>query len=250
MNILLCGCMGHMGHAVTAAANAAKDTVVAGIDRMPGDGTFPVYPTAADCPDTVDADAIVDFSNPSAFDGVLAYALAKRLPLVVATTGLSPAQTDAIRAAAQTIPVFFSSNMSLGVALLAALTKKAAAVLGDSFDIEILEMHHNRKLDAPSGTALMLADAAKEGLAYEPTYVYDRHERRQKRDPHEIGIASLRGGTVVGEHQVILAGEDETITLSHRAQSRGIFAVGALRAAHFLTEQPAGLYTMDDLLSV
>ena len=139
--------------------------------------------------------------------------------------------------------------MSLGVAVLSALTKKAAAVLGDLCDIEIVEMHHNQKLDAPSGTALMLADAAKAGLDYEPVYTYDRHTRRQKRDKKEIGIASLRGGTVVGEHSVLFAGTDEVVTLSHSAQSRSVFAGGALTAAAFLQGKPAGLYSMEDILT-
>ena len=145
--------------------------------------------------------------------------------------------------------MFFSSNMSLGVAVLSALTKKAAAVLGDTFDIEIVEMHHNQKLDAPSGTALMLADAAKAGLSYEPEYTYDRHTRRQKRQKQEIGIASLRGGTVVGEHSVYFAGEQEVITLSHSAGSRSVFASGAVTAAAFIVGKAPKMYSMEDILA-
>lgn len=192
---------------------------------------------------------LIAFSNPSLLAEELAYATAHRLPAVIATTGLDEAQQAALHTAAAAIPVFYSGNMSVGVALLSALTRKAAAVLGTAFDVEILEMHHNQKLDAPSGTALMLAQAARDGLPYEPEYVYDRHSRRQKRAPQEIGISSIRGGSIVGEHQVIFAGDEETVILTHRAQSRGIFAVGALRAAAFLQQQPAGLYTMDDLLA-
>ena len=247
LQILLCGCMGRMGHAVTQAAAQQLDAViVAGVDAHPGDAPFPVYRTPGDCREPVNV--IIDFSHPAALADELAYAVAHRLPLVLATTGLNDSQLAAVREAAQQIPVFSSGNMSLGVAVLAALTKKAAAVLGDSFDIEIVEMHHNQKLDAPSGTAMMLAEAARSGLRHPVQYIYDRHERRQKRSPEEIGIASVRGGNIVGEHQVIFAGGDEVVTLTHRAQSRGIFADGALHAARFLLTQPAGLYTMDNLL--
>lgn len=248
MRILLLGCNGRMGQAVTALAAKTEDcSVVAGVDRQTAGEPYPVYARPADCREA--ADVIVDFSHPSLVTEGLRYAVDHRLPAVIATTGLDDSQQAAIRAAARTVPVFFSSNMSFGVALLAALTKKAAAVLGDSFDIEILEMHHNRKLDAPSGTALMLADAAKAGLTYTPEYVYDRHDRRQPRDAREIGISAVRGGNIVGEHQVIFAGEDELIQLTHRAQSRGVFAAGALRAAQFLMGKAPGLYTMEDLLN-
>ena len=247
MDIILCGCGGHMGRAVAEAAAAAGHRIVAGVDRCTdGSFPFPVYPTAEAA--TEKADVRIDFSHPSALHGVLAAATDRGLPAVIATTGLDDAQIAAIRETATKIPVFFSSNMSVGVAVLAALTKKAAAVLGGDFDIELVEMHHNRKLDAPSGTALMLADAARQGLAHPVEYVYDRHDRRQKRAPEEIGISSVRGGNIIGEHQVIFAGGDEVLTLTHRAQSRSIFAAGALRAAAFLLEQPAGLYTMDALV--
>lgn len=247
MDIILCGCGGHMGRAVAEAAAAAGHRIVAGVDRCTdGSFPFPVYPTAEAA--TEKADVLIDFSHPSALHGVLAAATDRGLPAVIATTGLDDAQIAAIRETATKIPVFFSSNMSVGVAVLAALTKKAAAVLGGDFDIELVEMHHNRKLDAPSGTALMLADAARQGLAHPVEYVYDRHDRRQKRAPEEIGISSVRGGNIIGEHQVIFAGGDEVLTLTHRAQSRSIFAAGALRAAAFLLEQPAGLYTMDALV--
>jgi len=190
----------------------------------------------------------VDFSNPDALAAELAYVTAHNLPLVLCTTGLSEDQLAAVSEAAKTVPVFHSSNMSLGVAVLSALTQKAAAVLGDTFDIEVVEMHHNQKVDAPSGTALMLADAAAAGLSYEPRYTYDRHTRREKRGKQEIGIASLRGGTVVGEHSVYFAGEQEIITLSHSAGSRSVFAAGALTAAAFLQGKGAGLYTMEDII--
>ena len=216
------------------------------MDVAVGEATFPVYTDWADCPA---ADAVIDFSNPAALEAELNYVTAHNLPLVLCTTGLSGHQMAAVNQAAEVVPIFFSSNMSLGVAVLSALTKKAAAVLGDTFDIEIVEMHHNQKLDAPSGTALMLADAAKAGLSYEPEYTYDRHSRRQKRDKKEIGIASLRGGTVVGEHSVYFAGEQEVITLSHSAGSRSVFAGGALTAADFIVGKPAGMYSMEDILN-
>ena len=245
MKLILNGCLGRMGRAVTELAAARGHEVVAGIDVAAGAAAYPVFSDWASVPA---ADAVVDFSNPAALAAELEYATAHGLPLVLCTTGLSAEQMAAVQDAATRIPVFFSSNMSLGVAVLSALTKKAAAVLGDTFDIEIVEMHHNQKLDAPSGTALMLADAAKAGLSFEPEYTYDRHTRRQKRDKKEIGIAALRGGTVVGEHSVYFAGEQEVITLSHSAGSRSVFAAGALTAAAFLQGKPAGMYSMEDII--
>ena len=245
MKLILNGCLGRMGRAVTELAAARGHEVVAGIDVAAGSAAYPVLTDWSAVPA---ADAVVDFSNPAALAAELEYATAHGLPLVLCTTGLSAEQMAAVQDAATRIPVFFSSNMSLGVAVLSALTKKAAAVLGDTFDIEIVEMHHNQKLDAPSGTALMLADAAKAGLSVEPEYTYDRHTRRQKRDKKEIGIAALRGGTVVGEHSVYFAGEQEVITLSHSAGSRSVFAAGALTAAAFLQGKPAGLYSMEDII--
>ncbi len=245
MKLILNGCLGRMGRAVTELAIARDHQVVAGVDVATGESAYPVQPDWADMPS---ADAVIDFSNPGALAAELEYVTAHNLPLVLCTTGLSEEQMAAVHKAAETVPVFMSSNMSLGVAVLSALTKKAAAILGDSFDIEIVEMHHNQKLDAPSGTALMLADAAKAGLSYDPVYTYDRHTRRQKRDKKEIGIAALRGGTVVGEHSVYFAGEQEVVTLSHSAGSRSVFASGALTAARFLMGKPAGMYSMEDII--
>ena len=246
MKILLNGALGRMGRAVAALAAERGHEIVAGVDVAVGEAAFPVYTDWANCPA---ADAVIDFSNPSALEAELAYVTAHNLPLVLCTTGLSADQLDSVSKAAKQVPIFFSSNMSLGVAVLSALTKKAAAVLGDTFDIEIVEMHHNQKLDAPSGTALMLADAAKAGLSYEPAYTYDRHTRRQKRQKQEIGIASLRGGTVVGEHSVYFAGEQEVITLSHSAGSRSVFASGALTAAAFIIGKEPKMYSMEDILA-
>ncbi len=229
---------------------AEKDgmQVVAGLDIADKvDGAYPVYadPVAV----KEQADVIIDFSNPAALSKTIALAKARKIPAVIATTGLSAEQIEEVNALAAEVPVFFSANMSLGVNLLSELVKKAAAVLGNDFDIEIVEKHHNQKVDAPSGTALMLADAAKEGLAYEPTYVYERHSVRKKREKTEIGISAVRAGTIVGEHEVIFGGRDEVITLSHLAMSKEIFATGAINAAAFLIGKPAGVYSMKDMLA-
>ena len=245
MKLILNGCLGRMGRAVAALAADRGGEIVAGVDVAAGEAGFPVYADWASLPA---ADVVIDFSNPAALQAELDYVTAHNLPLILCTTGLSAEQIAAVNKAAEIVPIFFSSNMSLGVAVLSALTKKAAAVLGDTFDIEIVEMHHNQKLDAPSGTALMLVDAAKAGLNYEPEYTYDRHTRRQKRQKQEIGIASLRGGTVVGEHSVYFAGEQEVLTLSHSAGSRSVFASGALTAAAFIVGKAPGMYSMEDIL--
>lgn len=247
MKIILSGCNGKMGQ-VIARTVAERDgcEIVAGLDRVADStGAFPVFATAdIDIP----ADIIIDFSHPAMLQTVLTLAEGRHLPAIIATTGLSDEQLAAVRALSEKVPVFFSANMSIGVNLLSALVEKAARVLGNDFDIEIVEKHHNQKVDAPSGTALMLADAAKAGLSFEPHYVYDRHSMRQKREKTEIGISSVRAGTIVGEHEVIFGGRDEVITLSHLAMSKEIFAVGALNAAAFLVGKPAGLYSMKDMI--
>lgn len=246
--VLLCGCNGKMGRVITSCIATRCDcTIVAGFDiNTEMHGGFPVYANPANC--NLDADVIIDFSHPSSLAGVLAYAKSKKIPAVIATTGLSDEQIASVKAAAEEIPVFFSANMSLGVSLVMELARKAASVLGNDFDIEILEKHHNQKLDAPSGTALMLANAISEGLDYTPEYVYERHSVRKKRDKKEIGISAIRGGTIVGEHDVIFAGRDEIVTISHSAMSKEIFAVGAINAALFLTTQRPGYYCMSDLV--
>ncbi len=246
--IILSGCNGKMGKNITQCVAQRDDSkIVAGFDINTEASAYPVYADPAQC--NIEADVIIDFSHPAMLDGILAYAKAHKLPIVIATTGLSDAQSQAIRAAASEIAVFSSANMSLGISLLAELAKKAASVLGTSFDVEIIEKHHNQKIDAPSGTALMLADAVKDGLPYAPEYVFDRHAVRQKRDAHEIGFSSIRGGTIVGEHDVLFAGHDECITLSHTATSKSVFATGAINAAAFLVGKPAGYYTMKDLVA-
>ncbi len=249
VRLILSGCNGHMGRAVANLCDADPELeVAAGIDVLgqPG-GQFPVYSSPAACP--VPGDVLVDFSHPSALDALLEFCLERSMPAVLATTGYSEQQLGQIGRAAGRIPVFRSANFSLGVNRLRGLVRPAAAALGEGYDVEIVERHHRRKVDAPSGTALMLAAAAAQALPQQPEYVYDRHSVRQARQPREIGISSVRGGTIVGDHTVIFAGPDEVIELSHHAASREIFAAGAVRAAKFLAraDRP-GLYDMSSLL--
>ena len=247
-NIILSGANGRMGRAISEKAEKSDAVkIAAGIDiNNFCENPYPVFTDIEKC--DVGADVIVDFSHPSAFAGVLAFAKRRRLPLIVATTGLSDSQKEELFAAKSEIPVFYSANMSLGINLLINLCKKTAAVLDGKFDIEIVEKHHRTKLDAPSGTALALADGISEVLKNSPEYVYDRHSVRRVRSRDEIGIHSVRGGSIVGEHEVIFAGADEIISLSHSALSRDVFAEGALAAAEFMKGKPAGLYSMNELI--
>ena len=232
-------------------ANAAKENgnfqIVAGVDKVNIGQPYPIFSKFSDI--NVPADIIIDFSHPSLLDSMLEFALSKNIPLVIATTGYNDAQTKKIKDAAKKIPVFFTFNFSLGVNLICLLAKKAAQVLGDGFDIEIIEKHHNQKIDAPSGTAIMLGNAINSVFDDKMSYEYDRHSKRSKRTKNEIGMHSIRGGTIVGEHDVIFAGHDEVITVSHSAQSKEVFAVGAVRAAKFLFQKEAGLYDMNDIIS-
>lgn len=249
VSILLSGCNGKMGKVISQAVSARNDCkIIAGIDihAAASDSDFPVFQEASLC--DISPDVVVDFSHPSVTIPLLDWACQKKIPTVIATTGLGKEQLAAIHQASSIIPVFFSANMSLGVTLLAELAKKAAHVLGYDFDVEIIEKHHNQKLDAPSGTALLLAEAVSSELPQEPQYVYDRHSKRAKRGNHEIGIHSIRGGTIVGEHEILFAGHDELITLTHTAISKEIFGTGAINAALFLPEREAGLYNMADLV--
>lgn len=249
IKVILCGASGRMGGFVASTAAADSDiSVVAGIDKINNGEKFPIFSSFGDI--NVKADMIIDFSHPSMLEPMLEYAVKNKLPVVIATTGYDNSQTEKIRAAAKKIPIFFTFNMSLGINLVAALAKKAAAILGDGFDIEIIEKHHNQKLDAPSGTAIMLANSINSVFGDTLNYEYDRHSVRRKRPKNEIGIHSVRGGTIVGEHEVIFAGHDEVITLTHTAQSREIFAVGAVKAAKFLYGKPAGLYDMSDVTNI
>lgn len=242
-----------MGAAVTAAVSERDDCgIICGIDLFTeAVRDYPIYASPALVPENFikKADVIIDFSNPSAFGGLMEFAVRSNIPAVICTTGLNDSQKGIMKDAAERIPVFFSANMSIGVNLINELAKKAARVLGDSFDIEIIEMHHNQKIDAPSGTALMLADSIKAELGGETEYEYDRHSKREKRPKNEIGIHAVRGGTITGEHEIIFAGHDEIIKISHSARSKELFAVGAVNAAVFLNGKSAGMYDMSMMLS-
>lgn len=250
LKIIVSGCNGHMGQSVVGICAGRDDIeVAAGFNRTPvKKNDFPVYSEPMEYGGP--ADVVIDFSNSANLDALLNFSLRRHVPIVLCTTGYTPGQTEQIKAAAEKVPVFRSGNMSLGINLMLELVRRASAVLGESFDVEIIEKHHNRKVDAPSGTALMLADAAAEVLPYETNYVYDRHSVRQKREKSDIGISSVRGGTIVGEHEVIFAGPDELIEIKHSALSRDVFANGAVTAARFMAgKTEPGLYDMSDVLA-
>lgn len=249
IKIILVGCSGKMGRVIANAVSERNDcTIIAGIDKDTSLVTsFPVFSDPFDYNGA--ADVIIDFSHPSVVSRIIEYSLSRKLPIVMATTGLSTAQQQQVIDASKDIPVFFSANMSIGVNLITELAKKAALVLGDSFDIEIVEKHHNQKIDAPSGTAFMLANAISDSLNEKPNFVYDRHSIRKKRDKNEIGIHSVRGGTIVGDHEVIFAGRDEVISISHVAMSKEIFATGAINAGVYIVSKKPGLYDMGSMLS-
>lgn len=248
INIMLCGCGGKMGHALTRLIGEDENcAVICGVDiNTEKYADYPVYPSCGDF--NGKADVIIDFSHPSCTDGVLEYAKSTGTPAVICTTGLSKQQRDKITEYSKDVPLFFSANMSIGINLIINLVFQAARLLQNDFDIEIIEKHHNQKIDAPSGTALAIADAVSEAVSYQTEYVYDRHSVRKKRSPHEIGIHAVRGGTIVGEHSVIFAGNDEIIELKHQAASKEVFAVGAVSAAKFLCGKANGLYSMKELV--
>jgi len=249
IKILLSGCNGRMGRAISEMCKKNQNTIItAGVDLFT-ERTFnyPVYDSIAAISE--DCDVVIDFSNPKVLPALVEFCVSKKKPLVLCTTGLSEEDLALVDRASEKIPVFRSGNMSLGINVLMLLSKRAAQILGEDFDIEIIEQHHNQKLDAPSGTAIMLAEAVESAVTYEASRVYDRHSVRAKREKNEIGIHSVRGGTIVGEHEVIFAGENETITLKHSAQSREVFASGALHAAVYLSSvSGAGKFNMDDLI--
>ena len=247
--IIISGCNGHMGRVVAdICATDPQVEVVAGIDILgQPNPNFPVFSSPAAC--DVEADAVIDFSPASSVKERLDFCKARKIGIVIAGTAFSDEDEALIREAANVIPVFQTGNLSVGVNLLQMLVKKAAEVLGDAFDAEIVERHHNMKKDAPSGTALMLAKSVNEGFGGNKENVYGRHGLVGAREKREIGIHAVRGGTIVGEHEVMFAGQDEIVTLSHSARSRMVFAEGALRAAEWLTSQPAGKYDMNDLLA-
>ncbi|MCR5282691.1 MAG: 4-hydroxy-tetrahydrodipicolinate reductase [Lachnospiraceae bacterium] len=247
--IIMCGCNGKMGQTITRIVSEDPDAaIVAGVDPFDGiPNSYPVFADIKDC--NVEADVVIDFSSAKAADGLMDYCSQKGLGLVLCTTGLSEEQIERAKALAEKIPVLRSANMSLGINLLEKLLVDVTRVLAEAgFDIEIVEKHHNLKKDAPSGTALALADAVSEGLDEPYEYVYDRSARSIQRPKKEIGISAVRGGTIVGDHDVIFAGEDEVITFSHRAYSKAVFGKGAVQAAKFLQGASAGLYTMSDVI--
>lgn len=249
VKIIMHGCNGAMGQVISSLVQKSEEMeIVAGIDlNTESRNGYPVFSSLEEC--TEQADVIVDFASAKAVDGLLDYCSRTHMPVVLCTTGLSPEQIDHVTQAAKETAVLRSANMSLGVNLLLKLVKEAASVLASSgFDMEIVEKHHNQKVDAPSGTALALADALNEAMNHSYHYKYDRQSCREKRDPREIGIQSVRGGSIVGEHDVIFAGQDEVVTFSHTAYSKAIFAKGALAAAEFLKDKPAGLYNMSDVI--
>lgn len=249
VKIIMHGCNGRMGRVITELVSQESEaTIVAGVDKFGNStGVFPVFDSIEKC--DVPADVIIDFSNASAVDSVLDYAVEKKIPVVLCTTGLSDDQLVKVKETSSKVAVLKSANMSVGVNVLMKVLRDAAPTLAAAgFDIEIVEKHHNQKLDAPSGTAIALADSINDSLNNEYEYVYDRSTRREKRPEKEIGISAVRGGTIVGDHDVIFAGLDEVVTLSHRAYSRSIFAKGAIEAAKFLAGKPAGMYDMSNVI--
>lgn len=249
--VIMHGCNGKMGQVITGIIAEDPDVeIVAGVDACDNiKNTYPVFPDIKDC--DVKADAVIDFCAAAAVDGLLEYCVKKQVPCVLCTTGLSDEQLAAVEEAAKKVAILKSANMSLGINMLMKLLKEATNILAPAgFDIEIVEKHHNQKVDAPSGTALALADSINEELNNEYDYVYDRSQVREKRSKKEIGISAVRGGTIVGDHDVIFAGMDEVITFSHRAYSKSVFAKGAVQAAKFLAGKPAGKYDMCDVIQL
>ncbi|WP_022773835.1 4-hydroxy-tetrahydrodipicolinate reductase [Butyrivibrio sp. AE2015] len=248
--MIMHGCNGRMGHVIIDLVKEDKDIeVVAGVDAY-GESSydFPVFKSLEEC--NMAADVIVDFSNASAAEGLLAYCEKTSTPVVLCSTGLSEDQLLKVKETSKKVAVLKSANMSVGVnALMKVLKEVSPLFAAAGFDIEIVEKHHNQKLDAPSGTAIALADSINDSLGNEYEYVYDRSTRREKRPEKEIGISAVRGGTIVGDHDVIFAGHDEVVTLSHRAYSRAIFGKGAIEAAKYLAGKPAGMYDMSDVLA-
>lgn len=250
IKVIMHGCNGKMGRTIAGLIESDETiSLAAGIDAYDeGKNPFPVFHNIRDC--DVEADAVIDFSTAPAVDGLLEYCVEKKLPCVLCTTGLSEEQLRKVEHASKEVAILKSANMSMGINMLLKLLKEAAQILVPAgFDIEIVEKHHNLKLDAPSGTALALGDSINEVLNHEYEYVYDRSTRREKRPQKEIGFSAVRGGTIVGDHDVIFAGADEVITFSHTAYSKAVFGKGAVQAAKFLAGKPAGLYQMSDVIN-
>lgn len=248
--IIMHGCNGHMGRVITDLVEKDPNaTMVAGIDVFNNKvNNYSVYKSLKDC--NVDADVVIDFSNASAVDSLLEAAVEKKLPVVLCTTGLSEEQLAKVEEASKEIPILRSANMSIGInALMKVLNLATKLLANEGYDIEIIEKHHNLKLDAPSGTALALADCINEAAGNKYEYIYDRHDRREKRDKKELGISAMRGGTIVGEHEIFYAGIDEVIEIKHTAYSKAVFAKGSIAAAHFLKDKEPGIYDMSDVLN-
>lgn len=248
--IIMSGCSGAMGKMITGIVKEdSQAEIVAGIDLIDnGDNEYPVFSSIRDC--DVEADAIIDFSTPKILDDLLAYSEEKKVPIVLCTTGYTEEQLAKIEMAAEKTAILKSANMSLGINTLLKLVQDAAKVFAaEGFDVEIVEKHHNQKVDAPSGTALALADSVNEAMGNQYEYIYDRSQRREKRDKKELGISAVRGGTIVGDHDVIFAGTDEVITFSHTAYSKAVFGKGAVSAAKFLKGKTSGRYEMSDVIA-
>jgi len=248
VKIIMHGCNGHMGQVISGIVEKDPDAeIVAGIDIADqGKNSYPVFTDIDTC--QVEADAIIDFSSAKATDKLLEYSAARQIPVVLCSTGLSEEQLAKVEETSKKVAVLKSANMSLGINTLLKLVQDAAKVLATAgFDMEIVEKHHRLKVDAPSGTALALADSINEAMDNKYHYVYDRSQKREKRDDKEIGISAVRGGTIVGEHEIIFAGQDEVIEFKHTAYSKAIFGKGAVEAAKFLAGKPAGRYDMSDV---
>lgn len=248
IKILLNGCNGHMGQIISQLLQKNEEiSIAAGISPSGVmKNSYSVFKNIFDCKENFDV--IIDFSKADCLDDLLTYALKTKKPLLIATTGHSQHQLAKIQKASKQIPIFKCANTSLGVNLMLDIVKKAAAVLGTAFDIEIVEKHHNQKIDSPSGTAIIIADTINEATSEQYNLVYDRHSQRNKRTKKEIGLHSIRGGTYVGEHTVIFAGNDEVLEIKHSALSKNVFAEGAINIIKFLYDKKAGLYTMDQLI--
>lgn len=251
VNVLMHGCNGRMGQMITGLVKEDPEiAIAAGVDTYQGiSNLYPVFDSIEKC--DVKVDVVIDFSTATALESVLEYCVEKQIPVILCSTGYSEEQLNKIKDASEKVAVLKSANMSMGINLLLKLLKDAAKVLAPAgYDIELIERHHNQKLDAPSGTALALADSVNDALDGEYHYVYDRSQVRQKREKKEIGISAIRGGTIVGEHDVIFAGVDEVIEFKHTAFSRSVFGKGAVEAAKFLAGKPAGMYDMSDVIQL
>lgn len=248
--IIMHGCNGAMGQMITKIVKEDEEAqIVAGIDLHDTiQNEYPVFQSLSQC--DVEADVIIDFAAAVAVDSLLDSAIAKKLPIVLCTTGISEEQSMKVKQCSNLIPILKSANMSLGINMLFKLVKEATSILAEDFDIEIVERHHNQKKDAPSGTALALADAINEAADEKYEYIFDRSQRREKREKKELGISAVRGGTIVGEHEVIFAGIDEVIEFKHTAYSKAVFAKGAIAAAKFLNGRRPGFYDMSDVVRI